>query len=349
MIKRRVQSANGYGIELSDRGKKIWFPLLAAAVVAAFAVFIGFRHWRPAWTTIQGAVIRRDTDLRKQLPVADVLVTASRGTTSLTTHTDSSGYFKIAFQGVIFPGQVINLAFQHPDYNPLSLQFPVQFRSTTRQLIVASMSPIAEPPRDESAASQTVTDIKVRYSVNTQSETNIGSAVKVFQVVNAGNVPCRRQVPCSPGGYWKASSGSAQLDAGPGNEFRDARASCIAGPCPFTHINSDGFAHGGRIITASALDWSDTATFLLEAEVFHTGIVSNVRESYPVIFGRALQFTLPPTQEGVSFEADVNGTPMVFPLGPDLYLSWATCTARTGSGAEESTVYQCELKPGYRF
>jgi len=115
----------------------------------------------------------------------------------------------------------------------------------------------------------------------------------------------------------------------------EIRASCIAGPCPFTQIDSSGFAAGGRTITASALDWADTATFLLEAEVFHDNIDSSERESYPVVFDRTLDFTLPPTQEGVSIEAEINGTPMVFPLGPDLYLSWADCTARS-NGRERS-------------
>ena len=139
------------------------------------------------------------------------------------------------------------------------------------------------------------------------------------------------------------------LDAGPDNEFRSVRASCIAGPCPFTRIDDSGFIHGGRKITATALSWSDTATFLLEAEVFHVAMSSSVRESYPVIFGQVLNFTVPPTQEGVSLEADVNGASMVFPLGPDLYLSWATCTARKATDTNEATVYRCELKPGYKF
>ena len=43
-----------------------------------------------------------------------------------------------------------------------------------------------------------------------------------------------------------------------------------------------------------------------------------MRESYPVIFGQTLNFTLPPTEEGVSILAELDGTPMVFPLGPDL-------------------------------
>jgi hypothetical protein len=148
---------------------------------------------------------------------------------------------------------------------------------------------------------------------------------------------------------WKASSASVSLDAGADNTFGNIRASCIAGPCPFTRIDSGGFVPGGRNITVSALNWSDTATFLMEAEVYHTAISADVRELYPVIFGQALNFTLPPTQEGVSLEADINGSPMVFPLGPDPSLSWATCTVRTGMEEEKTMVYRCELKPGYRF
>jgi hypothetical protein len=40
---------------------------------------------------------------------------------------------------------------------------------------------------------------------------------------------------------------------------------------------------------------------------------------------------------------------MFFPLGPALFLSWATCTASTNGEDEKTTVYRCELKPGFRF
>jgi hypothetical protein len=189
----------------------------------------------------------------------------------------------------------------------------------------------------------------VRYTLNSRTETNVGSAVKTFQVMNTGNVPCNHQAPCSPDGKWKAASASESLDAGADNTFSNVRASCIAGPCPYTRIDSSGFIHGGRNISVSALDWSDTTTFLMEAEVYHTAINSNVRQLYPVIFGRTLNFTLPPTQEGVSLGAEIDGSPMVFPLGPALNLSWATCTVRTDAEKEKTTVYGCELKPGYRF
>jgi hypothetical protein len=329
----------------------VWTIIGVAGIAAATLLALRLHHWRPGSMTIQGAVIRRDDDTLKERPVSGALVTASDGATSATTHSDASGYFKIPFPAVVWPGRMVVLNFQHPDYQPLDLKLETGLRLAGRELYVAAMTPNPQHAAEKSDRPlSVVSNIRVRYTVNSQTEENIGSAVKIFQVINQGNVACKGRAPCSPDGNWKASSGSVSLDAGAGNEFRNVRASCIAGPCPFTRIDSSGFVHGGRTISASALDWSDTATFLLEAEVFHAAIRSNLRQSYPVVFGQALNFTLPPTQEGVSIEADLDGAPMVFPLGPDLYLSWATCTARTNTAErEKTTVYRCELKPGYRF
>jgi hypothetical protein len=72
-----------------------------------------------------------------------------------------------------------------------------------------------------------------------------------------------------------------------------------------------------------------------------------VRDSYPVIFGRALNFSLPPAAEGPSIEAELDGVAIVFPLGPNLFLRWADC--HVGVDKDQSTTYRCELKPGYQF
>jgi len=152
---------------------------------------------------------------------------------------------------------------------------------------------------------------------------------------------------CSPDGKWKASTASTSLDAGPGNEFQKARVSCIAGPCPFTQVESDGSDSPSQKITATARNWSDPATFLVEAEVVHTMQSPIEHRSYPVVFGSALSFTLPTDSEGVSMEADVAGETIIFPLGPELLLSWANCISRVNP--DNTSVYRCELKPGYRF
>jgi hypothetical protein len=190
-------------------------------------------------------------------------------------------------------------------------------------------------------------NVLVRYSFKTLRSVDVGSAVKTFEVANVANLRCDNNPVCSPDGKWRATIGSMTLDAGPGNEFHDARLSCIAGPCPFTSVESDNFSKGGQKITASIRNWSDTTTFLVEAEVTHFMVSHVEHQSYPVIFGPALNFTLPADADGVSLEADVAGEAITFPLGPDLLLSWANCSA-TGN-KDQTKLYRCELKPGYRF
>src|ERR1019366_3579705 len=126
-----------------------------------------------------------------------------------------------------------------------------------------------------------ISNVHMRYSVKSTAVVNVGSVVKTFQAVNAGNVPCQGREPCSPDGKWKAAIGSISLDAGQENKFRNARAACIAGPCPFTRIESSNYSHGGRTIDISALDWSDTTTFLIEVEVVRPTVSDISRESYP--------------------------------------------------------------------
>jgi hypothetical protein len=85
----------------------------------------------------------------------------------------------------------------------------------------------------------------------------------------------------------------------------------------------------------------------MEAEVFHPMESSIVHESYPVIFGPTLNFTLPADAEGICIESDLSGERIIFPLGPNLFLSWASCNARVNP--DQTKVYRCELKPGFRF
>jgi len=296
-------------------------------------------------------VVESNADTRKERPIADVVITASAGAQSATTRSEADGHFKLALKEIAaLSGKPIALSLRHPNYEPLDMDVQARRLHLRDELTVAKMVPV--PPEAVTGSrhpESVVSSIRVRYSINSRTETNVGSAVKTFQVVNKGNVPCNGQPPCSPDGKWKASSASASIDAGADNVLNNVRASCIAGPCPFTSISSGDGLQGARNLQVSALDWSDTATFLVEAEVFHAEISSNVRELYPVIFGRGFNFTLPPTAEGVTLEAEIDGSPMVFPLGPSLDMSWATCTVRTVTEKEKIAVFRCELKPNYRF
>jgi hypothetical protein len=340
-------------------GKKLVWTIIAVAAAVAIGLVLFLRAHRLRVISerlavpIEGAVIQRDADPNKELPITDVVVTASDGTRSVATRSDAAGYFKLVLHKRVLSDQPITVTFRHPRYEPYDLSVPTGRLETPNQIYVVPLAPIAPTSARASLRPSRppiqVANVRVRYTINTRTQTNVGFAVKTFQVVNKGDVPCNHQLPCSPDGKWKANTATITLDAGADNTFINSTASCIAGPCPFTRIDSSGFINGGRKISATALNWSDTATFLLEAEVNRIAISADVRELHPVIFGQTLNFTVPPTQEGVSLEAELDGTPIVFPLGPNLSLSWATCTVRTGMEEEKSTVYRCELKPGYRF
>jgi hypothetical protein len=293
--------------------------------------------------SLTGAVIKEDADARRQSPIAGVEVTAGDGSPVAYATSNFSGYFKLTLPRRILTGHPIMLQFRHQDYQPVDLK-----ETVSNKLYVIHMMPLHPDDTVESNRPEiAVANVFVRYSIGSSTTLNIGTGIKTFQVENTGNVRCNQHPPCSPDGKWKAATASVSLDAGSGNEYENARLSCIAGPCPFTRIVSDGFSHGGRTIAVSVLNWSDTTTFLLQAEVFRSEISDIVRESYPVIFGQSLNFTLPAAAHGPSLEAEINGTNIVFPLGPTPELSWAECDVRVGN--DRSKMYRCELKPGYHF
>jgi hypothetical protein len=305
------------------------------------AILVAIHRAQPI--TIKGAVLSQDADPQKQLPIADVQVTGTSGLAVSSSKSDSSGFFSLTLRRGLRRREPVVLRFRHPDYQPLDVN---EFIGD--KVYIARMTPIAhETQVNPDRAEVGVSNVRVRYSVKATTEADVGSAVKTFQVVNIGNIPCKGHHPCSPDGKWKAALGSASLDAGEGNEFRNARVSCIAGPCPFAKVEFEDLSRGGRIVNVSARNWSDTTTFLLEAEVVHPMVSDLVRISYPVIFGPTLNFSLPNSAEGPSIEAEINGDSIVFPLGPDLFLSWADCHVRIDK--EQARAYRCELKPGYRF
>ncbi|HEY1464962.1 MAG TPA: hypothetical protein VGF44_16210 [Terriglobales bacterium] len=324
-------------------GEKIivGISVLLLGTIAAYYLHVAFRR-KPI--TLQGAVITQDADPEKQLPLSNVLITAADDKAASSTTSDVSGLFHLTLRIAVRHGQPILLRFSRTGYFDYQLKDYV-----SDKLYVIRMT----PRQKETRAQANRTDMRVgnalvKYSVKDTSSANIGSAVKTFVVQNTGNKPCDGKDPCSPDGKWKASEGSVTLDAGEGNTFQAVRASCIAGPCPFTRVDTEEHDQRQRTVKVSALDWSDTTMFLVEAEVVHPMVSNAVRESYPVIFGRALNFTLPADAEGISIQAELNGETIIFPLGPDLLMSWADCNTRA-IGDGNARVYRCELKPGYTF
>lgn len=312
------------------------------AVLLLVATVLALLVWhRQQPISLRGVVIVRNSDPRKQLPIGDVEVSAEDDLAPLPVKSDSSGFFALQLRKYIRRGHTVTLHFSNPQYRPFDLTDYV-----SNKLYVVSLAPLSSEPAPQGQPQVKVTNVRIRYTVKQMSELNVGSAIKTFEVQNKGNVPCKSQHPCSPDGQWKAAVGTASLDAGPGAEFREARASCIGGPCPFTRIDSNDLSKDSQVITVTARDWSDTATFLLEAEVFRPMVSQADYWSYPVVFGDGLSFTLPADAQSMSIEADLDGQTIIFPLGPSLFLSWATCDT---SGQGRARVYRCAAKSGYRF
>lgn len=316
---------------------------ICGTVAAVLLVRVKKAQLKLTSISLEGAVIRQDPDTNKQLPIADAEISVANGLAAGACKSDSSGFFRLSLRKGIKFGEPITIQFRHAEYQPLDLHEVVEDNIYVARMVPVPRQVQPQPNRPE----VTLANVVVRYSIKATTSVNVGSAVRTFQVVNIADVPCQGRQPCSPDGKWKAAIGSASLDAGEGNVFRNARVSCIAGPCPFTRIESDDFSAGGRKVSVSARNWCDTTTFLLEAEVVRPMVSDIVRESYPVEFGEALNFTLPGGAEGVSIQAEMNGATIVFPLGPNLLLSWADCNARVNN--DQTRVYRCELKPGYRF
>jgi hypothetical protein len=329
---------------MSRSGKVAIGAAVIAAIAGGLATTLLVRRPKPIKRlTLEGAVIIGSSQADRESPLSDVGITATGGLAIESCKSGVSGFFKLVVPISTRTDSPLTLFFRYPGYQPLEL--PV---TGGAKLYVAKMIPTAQQHAASLRGPQvTISNISVRYTVKTTTAVNVGSSGRTFQVVNTGNVPCNGTKPCSPDGTWKAAKASIVLDAGEGNVFRNARVSCVAGPCPFTRITPLDLRGGARTLSLTAYDWSDTATFVVEAEIFHPMESDDVRTSYPVILGRVLNFTVPASAEGVCIEADVGGDSIVFPLGPDPDLPWAECHGRVN--ANKAQVYRCELAPGYRF
>ncbi len=326
-----------------SRRKKATLGILTAAMTGTAVALIIASPPPRLFTSIVGIVLVQDPDPRKQAAIPDVEIRAVGAKMVAPSRSDSSGLFRLQLRAGVRSDSTFKLEFRHPDYQPLDITGRFADR-----ISVTRMVPRQGGERAKASVPQVfLSNVRVRYVTKNLTIVNIGSMVRAFEIANTGGVPCSHQRPCSPDGKWRATGLAETFDAGEGHEFRNPRVSCIAGPCPATNIESEKLSPNGRVFSVSVLNWSDTATFLFEGEVIHAMQGEAIRQLYPAIFGRNMNFTLPALGQGPSIQAELNGVAIVFPLGPALRLSWATCNMQVA--ADKAKLYSCELKPGYSF
>ena len=165
--------------------KRKTIATLAIIVFGIFALTLTFAllHRRQP-VTLRGAVLRQDKDPNKQLPIADVQITATNALGTGSSKSDSSGFFSLTLPKGLRRRQPVLLQFRRKDYQPLDWD---DFISD--KIYVAPMIPINQDTTGESRSQSAVSNTRIRYSVKATAEANIGSAVKTFQVVNTGNMP----------------------------------------------------------------------------------------------------------------------------------------------------------------
>src|SRR3982750_3485195 len=93
-----------------------------AALITATAVLLGIVagvlitvRSRPVRTEVlTGAVLARDADPRKQMPIAGVQITASSELSAGECKSDATGFFRLTLHPGVTPGQAVTLTFRPP-------------------------------------------------------------------------------------------------------------------------------------------------------------------------------------------------------------------------------------------
>jgi hypothetical protein len=251
---------------MTDRAATIWCACIGAAGVVLGQILpqtLPMLVGKGPPAVLQGAVDRDDNNSAQRYPISGVKVVAEAADQSSSTPvtTDSNGLFVLPLSMEARRGGYVTLAFSHADYQDRNMIVPIieQYPYTVYLWPRTGSAAAHLAPRPSPTA--TANFVTVAYQPAPPTST-------VFQVVNRGNVRCNGKQPCSPDGKWKAAIGSASLDAGEGRVFASpGHADCVAGPCPWSKIEKDGFSKGGRIISVTVRNWSDTVTYRLWGNV----------------------------------------------------------------------------------
>ena len=88
----------------------------------------------------------------------------------------------------------IRREFRDPRYQPLDLTVQTGRLETKPQLYIAAMVPIVPVAHKTTAGPNhliQVSNIRVRYTLNTRTETNVGSEARTFQDAGSRRLPVR--------------------------------------------------------------------------------------------------------------------------------------------------------------
>ena len=175
------------------------------------------------------------------------------------------------------------------------------------------------------------------------------TGVKTFQIQIMGNIPCNGST-LFPGRQMEGGNQFRVPGCGRGKRFPKCQGFLYCGPLPFhAELIMTAFPREGATSRSPCAIGRIRPHSCFRRRCSDPQISDLVRMTYPIILGTSLNFTLPPTAEGPSVEAELNGENIIFPLGPDPCFELGRLQCQRAKGNNGQKFYRCELNAGYQF
>src|SRR5262245_18019931 len=144
-----------------SRGRKVAIWAVVIAAVGGTAATERLLHHNTKSISVKGAVIRKDSDTKKELPVADVAITIDGGSAAPDAKSDASCFFSLTVRPGVMSGELVTLRFRYPDYQPLDVE-----RAAGDDLYVARLVPVSRETRVKTDSPEVpVANVSIRYSI----------------------------------------------------------------------------------------------------------------------------------------------------------------------------------------
>src|SRR5262245_4833485 len=135
------------------KNRKITLWVMLTVIVLAAAALVFFRRQLRGPATITGAITVEDADPRKQLPVADVEITALNNLAVGPAKSDAAGFFRLTLRKTVLRRQKVELQFRHPKYKPLDMDATPDGRLYLARLVALQKASPEAPNRTATTVS----------------------------------------------------------------------------------------------------------------------------------------------------------------------------------------------------
>jgi hypothetical protein len=145
---------------MSTRKTTVIWTIVVFGILAAVSTAILVYRRLPV--VLRGAVLQADSDPNKQLPLADVEITAIGSSSHASSKSNPAGFFRLTLPKGLHSHQPVTLQFRRKDYEPLDLNDFIGDK-----VYVVRMVPIHQDVNSASHPESAVSNTRRRYSLKT--------------------------------------------------------------------------------------------------------------------------------------------------------------------------------------